>query len=167
MRGPLRQLGEPQRQVGGILGAKYETGLRLKGASFRVKWVKPDSVGTIWSWIRQFWHCNGPNGSWYANFDIEMSQLEAWLSLIWGWVGQLEATPTQVNAKMGYLEADIRIYLMFASSLLIWASRCQIEPQVHPFEQEVDPFEPQNDPFLPQVDPVEPQVGLLKPQGLF
>ena len=32
---------------GGILGAKYETGLRLKGASFRVKWVKPDSVGTI------------------------------------------------------------------------------------------------------------------------
>ena len=112
MRGPLRQLGEPQRQVGGILGAKYETGLRLKGASFRVKWVKPDLVGTIWSWIRRFWHCNGPNGSWYANFDIEMSQLEAWLSLIWGWVGQLEATPTQVNAKMGYLEANIRIYLM-------------------------------------------------------
>ena len=32
---------------GGILGAKYETGLRLKGASFRVKWVKPDLVGTI------------------------------------------------------------------------------------------------------------------------
>ena len=30
-------------------------------------------------------------------------------------MGQLEATPTQVNAKMGYLEADIRIYLMFAS----------------------------------------------------
>ena len=122
MRGPLRQLGEPQRQVGGILGAKYETGLRLKGASFRVKWVKPDLVGTIWSWIRRFWHCNGPNGSWYTNFDIEMSQLEAWLSLIWGWVGQLEATPTQVNAKMGYLEANIRIYLMCASSLLIWAS---------------------------------------------
>ena len=97
-----------------------------------------------------------------------MSQLEAWLSLIWGWVGQLEATPTQVNAKMGYLEADIRIYLMFALSLLIWAPRCQIEPQVHPFEQEVDPFEPQNDPFEPQVDPFEPQVGLLKPQvGLF
>ena len=47
MRGPLRQLGEPQRQVGGILGAKYVTGLRLKGASFRVKWVKPDLVGTI------------------------------------------------------------------------------------------------------------------------
>ena len=39
--------GGPQRQVGGILGSKYETGLRLKGASFRVKWVKPDSVGTI------------------------------------------------------------------------------------------------------------------------
>ena len=39
--------GGPQRQVGGILGAKYETGLRLKGASFRVKWVKPDLVGTI------------------------------------------------------------------------------------------------------------------------
>ena len=32
---------------GGILGAKYETGLRLKGASLRVKWDKPDSVGTI------------------------------------------------------------------------------------------------------------------------
>ena len=45
MRGPLRQLGEPQRQVGGILGAKYETGLRLKGVSFRVKWVK---IGLGW-----------------------------------------------------------------------------------------------------------------------
>ena len=62
MRGPLRQLGEPQRQVGGILGAKYETGLRLKGASFRVKWVKPDSG--------QFEVESG-------NFDIAMGQMEA------------------------------------------------------------------------------------------
>ena len=65
MRGPLRQLGEPQRQVGGILGAKYETGLRLKGASLRVKWDKPD-----WDRLGQFEAESG-------DFDIAMGQMEA------------------------------------------------------------------------------------------
>ena len=49
-----------------------------------------------------------------GNYYIEMSELEAYLGLIWGWVGQLETAPTQVNAKMGYLEANIGICLKFA-----------------------------------------------------
>ena len=37
--------GRASEASGGILGAKYETGLWLKGASLRLKWVKLDSVG--------------------------------------------------------------------------------------------------------------------------
>ena len=37
--------GRASEASGGILGANYETGLRLIGASLRLKWVKLDSVG--------------------------------------------------------------------------------------------------------------------------
>ena len=68
-----------------------------------------------------------------------MSQLEAYLGLIWGWVGQLEATPTQVNAKMGYLEVNVGMCLS-VSCLPIWASSFQFKPQVDPFEPQIDPL---------------------------
>ena len=72
MRGPLRQLGEPQRQVGGILGAKYETGLRLKA-------LKGPVSGS-----------NGLNRTWLGQFEVESGDLDITL-------GQMEAdTPIMI-----------------------------------------------------------------------